>query len=111
MSVKINGTSITMTRGDTLKTTITIYDSEGNIYTPVEEDKIRFALKRSYKDETPLILKEIPFDTLELKLDPEDTKSLKQPSSYVYDIQITMSDGTVDTFIDKAELKLTEEVD
>ena len=109
--VKIDGTTIIMTRGDTLKTTIIIYDSEGNIYTPVKEDKIRFALKRNYKEETPLIFKEIPYDTLELKLDPEETKSLKQPSSYVYDIQITMNDGTVDTFINKAELKLTEEVD
>lgn len=111
MSIKINGTTITMTRGDTLRTKLSIFDSAGNPYVPCEDDHIRFALKQDYADETPLILKEIPWDTLMLVLASDDTKILDQPGSYVYDIQITMSDGTVDTFITKAKLKLTEEVD
>ena len=109
MSVQIKKNNIIMTRGDTLRLKIEIYgsDEKGNLikYIPIEEDKIRFALKEKYSDEYPLILKEIPWDTMILHLLPEDTKKLKQPAEYVYDIQITLSDGTVNTFIDKARLQ------
>lgn len=108
--VKISGTTITMTRGDTLRVTLTLKDEEGNVYTPEEGDCIRFAMKKTYTDEEPLITKIIPNDTLELVLNPSDTKNLPQPSSYVYDMELTYADGDVDTFIDKAKLKLTEEV-
>lgn len=110
MSVQIKQNMIIMTRGDTLSTIINITDASGNKYIPTEDDKIRFALKRNYNDIEPLILKEIPYDTCELYLDSNDTKSLDQPAYYVYDIQITLSNGTVDTFI-SGKLKLVEEVD
>ncbi len=109
--VKISGTTIKMTRGDTLRVTLTLKDEEGNVYTPIEGDRIRFAMKRFYDDSEVLINKQIPNDTLELVLNPEDTKNLPQPSSYVYDMEITYANGDVDTFIDKAKLQLTEEVD
>ena len=110
MSVMISGTKITMTRGDTLKVRVDIYDSQGNSYTPVEGDTLRFAAKQQYSDERPVILKDIPYDTCLLHLEPNDTKGLPQPAKLVYDIQITMNDGTVDTFL-KGSLVLTEEVD
>lgn len=110
MAVKIYRSTITMTRGDTLRAKIDITDADNQPYIPVEGDHIRFAAKKSYKDEKPCIVKEIPIDTCVLKLDPEDTKSLEQPFDYVYDIQITLTDGTVDTFI-KGTLSITEEVD
>jgi hypothetical protein len=60
----------------------------------------------------PLIWKSIPNETLRLFLDAEDTKRLSvECSPYVYDIQITMADGTVDTFIDRGKFIVTEEVD
>lgn len=108
--VNITGTTIKMTRGDTLRVILTLKDEEGNTYIPVSGDQIRFAMKRSYNDSTPILLKVIPNDTLELWLEPDDTKNLPQPSSYVYDIEITYANGDVDTFIDKAKLQLTEEV-
>ena len=112
MSVKISGTTITMTRGDTLRVTLELKDKDtGDAYVPQEGDQIRFAMKKTYDDPEPLIYKDIPIDSLELVLNPEDTKSLPQPSSYKYDIQITYANGDVDTFITKADLKLTEEVD
>lgn len=110
MSVKISGTTITMTRGDTLRVILDLKDDDENAYVPQEGDTIRFAMKKTYKDPEPLILKEIPIDSLELVLNPEDTKELPQPSSYNYDIEITYANGDVDTFIDKAKLVLTEEV-
>lgn len=117
MSSKISGTSITLTRGDTLKVLINIFKDD-QPYTPVVGDVVRFALKHNvmnskqteYKDAQPLILKEIPIDTMILQLEPEDTKPLGF-GIYVYDIQITFVDGTVDTFITEAPFKLTPEVE
>lgn len=109
MSYKVTGTTITLTRGDTFVATITISDSKGEIYEPVAGDAIRFALKKSYSDAQPLILKDIPVDTMRLVLDAEDTKDLEF-GEYVYDIQLTKVTGEVDTFITKARLQLTEEV-
>lgn len=109
--VKISGTTIKMTRGDTLRAELTLKDEEGNIYTPIQGDAIRFAMKKDYNDATLIISKAIPIDTMELVLNPGDTKNLPQPSTYVYDIQLTYANGDVDTFIDKAKLMLTEEVD
>lgn len=111
MSVKVNGTTIVATRGDTIKVFVPMAYEDGTEYVPAEGDSIRFALKKDYNDETVLIEKAIPTDTLLLKIDPEDTKGLPQPSQYVYDIQLTYANGEVDTFIDKAKFKLTEEVD
>ena len=90
---------------------------DGEEYTPGPADRIRFALKHKelkadksdFVDDTPLILKEIPTDTMLLRLDPEDTKD-KAFGKYVYDIEITFPDGYVDTFITKAHFELTEEV-
>lgn len=45
-----------------------------------------------------------------LTLEPQDTADLNF-GKYVYDIQLTKANGKVDTFIPKAILKLSEEVD
>ena len=96
----INGTNITLTRGDTLYITVNIF-KDGEVYTPAEGDVIRFAMKRKYKDsdEDVLIVKTIPNDTLLLKIEPEDTKELPMGKTYVYDIQLTDANGNIDTFI------------
>lgn len=107
--VKIKKNVITMTRGDSLIAKITITDASGDEYIPDENDSIRFALKQSFHDAEPLIVKAIPFDTLVLQLDPEDTKPL-DIGEYRYDIEITLSNGVVDTFIPWAKFILTEEV-
>jgi hypothetical protein len=47
-----------------------------------------------------------------LRLESEETKLLRAGGEpYVYDIEITMEDGTVDTFIDRGKFIVTEEVD
>lgn len=109
--VSVHGNTIVMTRGDTLILNLAITDKLGEVYTPVEGDSIRFALKEHYDDEEPLILKTIPIDTMILRLESTDTKELDQPGSYVYDIQLTTIDGIVDTIIPKGRLRITEEVD
>ena len=78
---------------------ISITKQDGTPYVPNDGDKVRFAMKAKYEDPEPLVVKDIPIDSLTLILNPEDT------------IQLTKADGTVDTFITKATIKITEEVD
>lgn len=94
----IEGTDITLTRGDTLYVDITI-TKNGELYIPQEGDTIRFAMKHKYTDADVLIIKEIPIDTLQLKIEPQDTKNLTMGKTYVYDIELTNQYGDVDTFI------------
>lgn len=56
MSYSVSGTTITLTRGDTFKAQINITDRGGNTYTPVEGDKVRFAMKAKYSDPEPLVV-------------------------------------------------------
>lgn len=110
MSYSVNKTAITLTRGDTLKLRVNIKNADGTPYVPDETDEIRFAMKKYYDDSQPLINRVIPNDTLILQLDPVDTKTLPF-GKYVYDIQLTNAIGEIDTFITKASIRLTEEVD
>ena len=110
MSFKVRNNTIFLTRGDTFKAKITITYPNGAVYTPVEGDSIRFALKESVDDEECLIYREVPIDTMLLVINPEDTKELEF-GSYVYDIQLTKANGDVDTFITASKFKLTAEVD
>lgn len=115
---KIEGTTITLTRGDTFVCTVGMKrKSTGQAYTPTSGDSIRFAMKHptmtpdfgAYTDSTPVLQKTIPYDTCRLRIEPNDTKTLPF-GQYVYDIEITMEDGTVDTFIDTAKFILAPEV-
>ena len=110
MSYSVSGTTITLTRGDTFMADISINKQDDTPYIPVEGDSVRFAMKSSYEDAEPILTKDIPIDSLKLILEPKDTKKLNF-GQYVYDIQLTKASGEVDTFIAKAKLKLTEEVD
>lgn len=116
MSYRIDDTTITLTRGDSFFANVKIYKDD-EVYTPVEGDTIRFALKRDvmstkkdeFIDKSPLIMKNIPIDSLILALNPEDTQDLGF-GTYVYDIEITFSTGVVDTFIADAKFILAREV-
>lgn len=116
MSSSVKKNTITLTRGDTLRVKIDL-SKDGESYVPVEGDVIRFALKNTnktpdgtaYVDTDPLILKTIPIDTMILELEPSDTKDLGF-KEYVYDMEITFVDGTVDTFITASSFILEPEV-
>ncbi|MCD8097010.1 MAG: hypothetical protein LUE31_03035 [Lachnospiraceae bacterium] len=109
MSFSITGTTISMTRGDTMKVYVAITDTNGSDYVPDDGDVLRFAAKKDYADDEPLILKDIPIDSLLLTLEPADTKELDY-GSYVYDIELTTSEGEVSTVVPKGKLVITEEV-
>ena len=106
-SINNKNKKISLVRGDTLRMQVEILVDD-EIYTPVSGDKVRFAMKQSYASSKVLIDKTIPIDTLILKLDPSDTKKYAF-GTYVYDIEITFSNGDVDTFI-RGEIELLPEV-
>ena len=127
MSLKVkkldnNKVAIYLTRGDTADLVVEpiVKDHETGdtyIYQPVDGDTVRFALKRDrlkadksdFVDEEPLVTKNVPIDTMTLLLEPEDTKNLAF-GNYVYDMELTFSDGAVDTFIEDSPFYLTREV-
>lgn len=92
MSYNITGTTITLTRGDTFEALVSATKRDGTQYIPVEGDVIRFAMKENYDDPRPLLVKDIPIDTMMLTLEPQDTADLNF-GKYVYDIQLTKANG------------------
>lgn len=92
----IDGTNITLTRGDTLFLQIAL-TRDGESITPAEGSEVRFAMKRKYTDAEPVLVKTIPIGTLLLEIEPEDTQGLTMKAVYVYDIQYTDEYGHVDT--------------
>ena len=107
--LKIDGHKITLTRGDTLTVTLTLKKGT-QTYTPAEGDVIRFALARGYVTDPTYelkITKVIPNDTLTFTLSA--TETLLEYREYNYDIEVTHSDGCVDTFI-SSTLTITGEV-
>ncbi len=107
----INGNKITLTRGDSLTLTVDITQG-GEPYEAQSGDVIRFALAKVYKGEFGyelLIEKTIPTDSLSFTLTAEETERLEY-RTYNYDIELTHSDGTVDTFI-SSTFTITGEVE
>lgn len=115
-----NQQNITLTRGDTLTLTVALYHEVPPVppateptvepYVPEEGDVIRFAVSKGYKGEVSYELKtskEIPHDTLTFTVAAADTAL--DYGDYYYDIEITHTDGCVDTFI-SGRLTITGEV-
>lgn len=60
MSSNVNGTTITLTRGDTFEANISIAYKDGDQYIPYvpqEGDVIRFATKRKFSDKDVIFTK------------------------------------------------------
>ncbi len=109
MGYSVSSNDITLIRGDTVKVKVKIYDKNGLLYIPAPGDKIKFSMKSSFNDVKVKLEKDIPYDTMQLVLEPKDTKWLPQPSSYVYEMSITMNNGTVDTFL-QGKINILQEV-
>ena len=112
----VEDNKITLTRGDTFISTIALKQGE-ETYTPAQGDVIKFMVKKSgltanrteYIDKVIRIEKTIPNATMQLRLEPSDTKQLPF-GDYVYDLEITFADGKVDTVIEGEQFRLTPEV-
>ena len=99
--MKIQGTNISMTRGDSEAIKVTVKDTLGNVIPLVTGDTIYFTARESMLTQQRLIEKIITeFDDGKalININPQDTNNL-QFTSYVYDIQLTKENGTVKTII------------
>lgn len=104
----IKGNDISLTRGDTLFLTVGLTDNDGEPYTPVEGDRIRFAMKKRINSKDLIMYKNISLEDLTFEIKPEDTKELAY-GTYVYDIELTDAEDHVTTVI-LGDFKITEEV-
>lgn len=107
--LSVSGTRITLTKGDSARIGISITTKSGETYTPKTGDQIRFYLKRDIKASNVMLEKEIDISDMLLNLRPDDTKQLAT-GNYVYDIELTKTNGDVDTFINAAQLTILAEV-
>lgn len=103
MGYKVNGTTISITRGDTGYFKFTPYvanpDGSKTEYKTQEGDTIRFAMKKKLSDSFEILLvKDVDPATFRMKLEPDDTKTLEF-GQYVYDVQLTTASGEVNTYI------------
>ena len=92
--VEIIDNVIKLTRGDSLYLEVAITDSEGNSWTPGENDKIEFTVKASTTFKDILISKQ----GKKFQLTWEDTKDMPY-GKYYYDIQVTLENGDRNTII------------
>ena len=106
----INGNRITLTKGDSFYAIVKMVNKEtGEEYIPQGNDVVRFGIKKSVKEKRCILEKVISNATLLLYLEPNDTENLAT-GSYVYDIELTYANGDKDTFINKAQFILADEV-
>ena len=98
---------IEITRGDTLRLTISIKDEENNDYQIQSGDKVVFTVKKNTNTKGILIQKELVSE--KILISPEDTDALPY-GNYVYDVQLTQANGDVTTIIKPSKFVVTEEV-
>lgn len=101
--------TIQLTRGDTARFSVPIdNETSGEEYVLSDNDKLTFTIKKRVKDETPLLQKTV-FGTILFHVKPEDTQGLSF-GKYVYDVQLTTSDGDVYTVIEPSTFEILSEV-
>lgn len=110
--MKVNGTDLTMIRGDSESIVLSL--KKDNVMVPFNQgDTVYFTVKQSYIEED-ITLQKIITEFNEdgnciIEIKPEDTKELSF-RSYVYDIQLTDSNGRVTTIVPCSKFVITEEV-
>lgn len=110
--MRINGTTISMIRGDSESIIVSCKDSNGNPVPFKEGDTVYFTVKETVNTEVKMLQKVITeFEDGKAIIDikPEDTKHFRF-QNYVYDIQLTRADGTVTTIIPPSKFKVKGEV-
>ena len=105
--LRINGTSIALTRGDTAYLTIPI-KVNGQAYVMDAEDRLTMSLKNDENERSYVMQKSIIGDNV-FHIEPSDTSSLKF-KKYVYDVQLNTADGDVFTVIPYSTFEILIEV-
>lgn len=104
--------TIRLTRGDTATLYVPIInqssDKPDEEYIMNEKDTIEFSIKKSVRDEEPLVHKRV-MGTNGFQILPSDTKPLSF-GKYVYDVQLTTSNGEVYTVVEPNVFEVMKEV-
>lgn len=108
LNVSENG-YISLTRGDTARLTVSVTDDvSGEPYELQNGDTLTLSVKKSIKDVDPVLSKTIE-NTDTFHIEPKDTAGLSF-GKYMYDVQLTMSDGDVYTIIPPSTFEILTEV-
>ena len=110
--VNITDKNIFMTKGDTAKLSLTIYDKKGEKYIPSFYDVCLLTIKKYTSQSSPSaqIKGTVDGETVKFEIMPEDTSNLAC-GEYVYDIQVKFDyNGDVNTVIPLSKFVLMQEV-
>ena len=110
--MKVTGTNVSMTRGDSESITVTMKNTEGELVPFEDGDLLYFTIKENINTESKILQKAITIfrdGSALIGILPEDTKSLRC-KEYVYDIQLNRIDGTVSTIIKPSKFVIEGEV-
>jgi len=112
--MRVNGTDIYITRGDTERFEVSLFDKEDDIQRDfITGDKVYFTVKTSTQTKEKIIQKTIENFTdgkAIVLLESSDTQDLKY-YDYVYDVQMITDNGsTVTTIIKPSKFVVEEEV-
>ncbi|HZK23815.1 MAG TPA: hypothetical protein VFC74_00305 [Oscillospiraceae bacterium] len=110
--MRIKGTDIYMTRGDTENLYVSCVDEDNVPIDFVAGDTVYLTIKKSTRTETVELQKvvtEFEDGGALIEFAPEDMK-LFSFGSYVYDIQLTQADGTVTTIVKPSKFVIEDEV-
>lgn len=107
----INGTNITLTRGNTAELLILPTNEDGTPYILEENDKVLFTVKNGIGKE--MLQKEISSTAQDAEtgeitvvLSPEDTIRMN-PQAYTYDVLLVTASGDAYTFIPQSAFEIT----
>lgn len=109
----INGTVISITRGDSAYITLKINSGTGNAYTPQSGDIIRIQVRPGVNtDELLFAAKDLEIQGSDINwwIKPDDTRNADPYTEYYWDAQIELSNGDVFTFIPASRFKILDEV-
>ena len=103
----IEGTTIRMTRGDTVYLSIAL-KTKDEVYEMSSDDTLTLSVKRAIHN-SDYVFQKISTGSNEFHIEPADTTALAF-GEYLYDVQLNTGDGDVYTVIPPSTLKLLSEV-
>jgi hypothetical protein len=109
--MKFNGTDMQMVTGDSETINISVFDGNTQIILDTG-DTVYFSVKVNSRQDGYIIQKIITTFTegnAVIEIEPADTSSLFA-GTYLYDIQLTQTDGTVSTVVQPSKLVLIKGV-
>ena len=110
--MKIQGTNISMIRGDTEAIKVSCRNESGVDFHFTEGDIIYFTVKRNTRTKEKILQKivtEFTDGVALITIFPKDTRELKT-GAYYYDIQLNRANGQVKTIIPPSRFTINPEV-